>query len=202
MASQGYVVVAPNRRGLPGFGRDWNDAISGDWGGQAINDYLSAIDSVSKEPFVDKEKLAAAGASYGGYSVYQLAGTHQKRFKAFIAHCGLYNLESWYGSTEELFFANWDMKGAPWDQPRPQTYDRFSPIRFVRNWDTPILVIHGEKDFRVPVTQGMEAFQAAQLRGIPSQFLYFPEEGHWVMRPQNSVLWNRVFFDWLGKWLK
>lgn len=202
MASQGYVVVAPNRRGLPGFGREWNDAISGDWGGQAIRDYLSAIDAAAKEPFVNKEKLGAVGASYGGYSVYQLAGVHEKRFKALVAHCGLYNLESWYGSTEELFFANWDMKGAPWDQPRPVSYDRFSPHLFARNWDSPILVIHGEKDFRVPITQGMEAFQAAQVRNIPSRFLYFPEEGHWVMKPQNSVLWNRVFFEWIDQWLK
>jgi dipeptidyl aminopeptidase/acylaminoacyl peptidase len=202
MASQGYVVVAPNRRGLPGFGREWNDAISGDWGGQAIRDYLSAIDAAAQEPFVNKEKLGAVGASYGGYSVYQLAGVHEKRFKALVAHCGLYNLESWYGSTEELFFANWDMKGAPWDQPRPVSYDRFSPHLFARNWDSPILVIHGEKDFRVPITQGMEAFQAAQVRNIPSRFLYFPEEGHWVMKPQNSVLWNRVFFEWLDQWLK
>lgn len=202
MAANGYIVVAPNRRGLPGFGQDWNDQISGDWGGQAIKDYLSAIDDVSKEPYVDKDKLGAVGASYGGYSVYMLAGVHQKRFKTFIAHCGLFNLESWYPSTEEMFFAKWDMGGAYWEQPAPKSYSQFSPHNFVQNWDTPILVIHGEKDFRVPVTEGMQAFGAAQIKGIPSRFLYFPEEGHWVMGPQNGVLWHRVFFEWLGRSLK
>lgn len=201
MASKGYVVVAPNRRGLPGFGRAWNDAISGDWGGQAIQDYYAAIDLVAKEPFVDKNRLCAAGASYGGYSVFQMAGTHQKRFKALIAHCGIYNLESWYGSTEEVFFGNWDMQGAYWDQPMPISYSKFSPHRYVQQWDAPILILHGEKDYRVPVTQGMEAFQAAQLRGVPSRFVYFPEENHWILRPQNSILWSRVFFEWLEQWV-
>ena len=202
MASKGYIVVAPNRRGLPTFGKAWNDDISGDWGGQPMRDYLAAIDYACKEPYVNKDKLGAVGASYGGYSVYQLAGTHQKRFKAFISHCGLFNLESWYGTTEEMFFANYDIKGPYWKSPQPTSYEKFSPHKFVKNWDTPILVIHGEKDFRVPIGEGMQAFQAAQLQNIPSRFLYFPDEGHWVMKPQNAVLWNRVFFDWLDKYLK
>lgn len=202
MAAQGYVVVAPNRRGLPGFGREWNDQISGDWGGQPIKDYLSAIDDAVTLPFVDKDKLGAVGASYGGYSVYYLAGKHQKRFKAFIAHAGLFDLQSWYPTTEELFFAKHDIGGPYYDGNQSRTYKEFSPSAFVQNWDTPILVIHGQRDFRVPVEQGMEAFGVAQLRGIPSRFLYFPDEGHWIMRPQNSVLWNRVFFDWLARYLK
>jgi dipeptidyl aminopeptidase/acylaminoacyl peptidase len=202
MAANGYIVVAPNRRGLPGFGQAWNDAISGDWGGQAMKDYLSAIDDVAKEPYVDKDKLGCVGASYGGYSAYMLAGMHQKRFKAFIAHCGLFNLESWYPATEELFFANWDMKGPYWTNPQPKSYAQFSPHNFVQNWDTPILVIHGEKDFRVPVGEGMQAFGAAQIKGIPSRFLYFPDEGHWVTGAQNGVLWHRVFYEWLDRWLK
>ncbi|CAN5915599.1 hypothetical protein BH24BAC1_BH24BAC1_40120 [soil metagenome] len=202
ISQQGYIVVAPNRRGLPGFGTEWNRSISGDWGGQAIQDYLSAIDDVSKEPFVDKDRLGAVGASYGCYSVYYLAGMHNKRFKAFISHCGLFNLDSWYGSTEEMFFANFDIGGPYYGKTPLKSYEQFSPHKFVQNWDTPILVIHGEKDFRVPINQGMEAFSAAQLQNIPSRFLYFPEEGHWVLKPQNSVLWYRVFFDWLDQHLK
>ena len=202
MAANGYIVVVPARRGMPSFGQEWNDAISGDWGGQPMRDYLSAIDAAAKEPYVDKTRLGAVGASYGGYSVYYLAGIHQKRFKTFIAHCGVYNLESWYGTTEEMFFANWDMKGAYWDTPQPKGYDAFSPHKFVRNWDAPILVIHGAKDFRVPLEQGMQAFDAARLRGIPSRFLYLPEEGHWVLKPQNALLWQRVFFEWLDNYLK
>jgi dipeptidyl aminopeptidase/acylaminoacyl peptidase len=202
MAAHGYIVVAPNRRGLPTFGQDWNDQISGDWGGQAMKDYLAAIDEVAKEPYVDENRLGAVGASYGGYSVYYLAGIHEGRFKTFISHCGLFNLESWYGSTEELFFANWDIGGPYWREPQPVSYERFSPHKFVKDWDTPILVVHGEKDFRVPINQGMEAFQVAQIKGIPSRFLYFPEEGHWVLSPQNGILWHRVFFDWLDSYLK
>ncbi|WP_044515288.1 S9 family peptidase [Hymenobacter sp. DG25B] len=202
MAANGYIVVAPNRRGLPGFGTEWNNSISTDWGGQPIKDYLSAIDAVSQEPFVDKDRRGCVGASYGGYSVYFLAGHHQGRFKTFIAHAGLYNLESWYPTTEEMFFANHDLGGAPWQEPQPRTYQEFNPQLFARNWDTPILVIHGGKDFRVPESQGMEAFGTAQLRGIPSRFLYFPNEGHWIQKPQNAVLWNRVFFDWLGRTLQ
>ncbi len=202
MAAKGYVVVAPNRRGLPGFGQNWNEAISGDWGGQAMQDYLAAIDSVSQEPFVDKNKLGAVGASFGGYSVYWLAGNHQKRFKAFISHCGVFNLEAMYGQTEEVFFTDFEMKGTPWEASRPVSYDRDSPHKFVKNWDTPLLVIHNEKDFRVPLAQGMEAFTAAQIKGVPSKFLYFPDENHWVLKPQNSVLWNKVFFEWLDTYLK
>ena len=200
MASKGYVVVAPNRRGLQGFGQEWNDAIAGDYAGQCMKDYLSAIDEISKEKYVNKNALGAIGASFGGYSVYWLAGNHQKRFKTFIAHCGMYNMESWYGTTEEMWFANHDTKGAYWKNKI--AYDIASPHRFAQHWDTPILVIHNEKDFRVPLGQGMEAFNAAQLQGIPSRFLYFPDENHWVSKPQNSVLWQRVFFDWLDKSLK
>ncbi len=201
MAANDYIIVAPNRRGLPSFGQEWNDQISKDYGGQNMKDYLSAIDAVKTEPFVDENRLGAVGASYGGFSVFWLAGNHEKRFKAFIAHCGMFNLESWYGSTEELFFANHDIGGAYWENPRPKSYD-FSPHRFIGNWDTPILVIHGEKDFRIPYTQGMEAFNAAQLQGIPSRFLSFPDENHWVLQPQNSILWQREFFRWLDHWLK
>ena len=202
MAANGYIVVAPNRHGLPSFGQKWNDDISEDWGGQAMKDYLSAIDEVAKEPFVDNENLGAVGASYGGYSVYYLAGIHEGRFKTFISHCGLYNLESWYASTEELFFANWDIGGPYWQDPMPQSYKLFSPHKLVQNWDTPILVIHNELDFRVPLNQGLEAFTAAQLRGIPSKLLYYPDEGHWVLKPQNGVMWHREFYDWLDEWLK
>lgn len=202
MAANGYVIVAPNRRGLPGFGEKWNEDISQDWGGQPMRDYFSAIDDVAEEPWADENKLGAVGASYGGYSVYYLAGIHNKRFKTFISHCGLFNLESWYGATEETFFANFDIGGPYWEMPYVDSYHKYSPNKFVQNWDTPILVIHGEKDFRVPVNQGMEAFNAAKLRGVPARFLYFPGEGHWVQSPQNGVLWHRVFFEWLDKDLK
>lgn len=202
MAANGYIVVAPNRRGLPSFGEKWNDEITGDWGGQAMNDLLSAIDDVAKEPYVDKDKLGAVGPSFGGYSVYWLAGHHNKRFKTFISHCGVFNLESMYGSTEEVWFSNNDLEGPYWQRPKPKSYEKFSPHNYVQNWDTPILVIHNEKDFRVPLGQGMEAFTAAQLQQIPSRFLYFPDEGHWVLKPQNSILWQRVFFEWLDKYLK
>ncbi|RYU84440.1 S9 family peptidase [Hymenobacter persicinus] len=201
MAANGYIVVAPNRRGLPGFGTEWNNSISGDWGGQPIRDYLSAIDDVSKESYVDKDRRGCVGASYGGYSVYYLAGHHEGRFKTFIAHAGLFDLTSWDPSTEEMFFAKHDIGGAPWDVPQHKSYTQFSPQLFVGKWDTPILVIHGGKDFRVPEGQGMEAFGSAQLRGIPSRFLYFPNEGHWIQKPQNAVLWQRVFFEWLGRTL-
>ena len=202
MAANDYIIVAPNRRGLPSFGRKWNDDISGNWGGQAMQDYFSAIDDAKKEPYIDENRLGAVGASYGGYSVYWLAGNHNKRFKTFISHCGLFNLESWYGTTEELFFANKDIGGAYWDKNPPESYAKHSPHKYVRNWDTPILVIHGEKDFRVPIGEGMQAFQAAQLQDVPSRFLYFPTEGHWVQSPQNGVLWHRVFFEWLDSSLK
>ena len=201
MAARGYVVVAPNRRGLPGFGREWNDQISGDWGGQAMRDLLSVTDAMLAEPFIDAKRAAAVGASFGGYSVYWLMGHHEDRFQTMIAHCGVFNLESMYGSTEELFFVNWDLGGPYWTSKSVQAdYDRFSPHRFVRNWKTPLMVIHGQKDFRVPVTQGIEAFTAAQVNRVPSRFLYFPNEGHWVMSPQNGVLWHRVFFEWLDRY--
>jgi dipeptidyl aminopeptidase/acylaminoacyl peptidase len=202
MAAQGYIVVAPNRRGLPGFGRAWNEDISKDWGGQAMRDYLAAIDDVSKEPWSDENNLGCIGASYGGYSVYMLAGIHEKRFDAFISHCGLFDLESWYLSTEELFFANYDLGGPFWMPENKKTYSAYDPKDYVQNWDTPMLVIHGGKDFRVPENQGMEAFQAAQLMGVPSKFLYFPEEGHWVLSPQNGLIWHDQFFKWLDEWLK
>jgi len=201
MAAHDYIIVAPNRRGVPGFGSEWNDQISGDYAGQNMKDYLSAIDDVAKEPYVDENRLGCVGASYGGFSVYWLAGHHEKRFKAFIAHCGMFNLESWYGTTEELFFANHDIGGPYWEKPMPSTYN-FSPHKFVGLWDTPILVIHGGKDFRIPYTEGMQAFDAAQMQGIPSRFLYFPEECHFVSKPQNSMLWQREFFRWLDQWLK
>ncbi len=201
MASHDYIVVAPNRRGLPGFGTEWNEQISLDYGGQNMKDYLSAIDDVSKEPYVDENRLGAVGASYGGFSVYWLAGHHEKRFKAFIAHCGMFNFKSWYGTTEELFFANHDIGGNYWEKNVPKSYD-FSPNNFIGNWDTPILVIHGGNDFRIPYTEGMQAFDAAQMKGIPSRFLFFPEECHFVLQPQNAILWQREFFRWLDQWLK
>ncbi|MEI6347021.1 MAG: S9 family peptidase [Bacteroidota bacterium] len=201
MAANGYIIVAPNRHGLPTFGQEWNDQISLDYGGQNQLDCLAAIDSMCKEPFVNKEKLGAVGASYGAFSVYWLAGNHNKRFKAFIAHCGMFNLESWYGTTEEMFFANHDIGGAYYNKIRPKSYD-FSPHRFVGNWDTPILVIHGGNDFRIPYTEGMQAFNAAQMKDIPSKFLFFPEESHFVLKPQNSILWQREFFKWFDSYLK
>lgn len=203
MASQGYVVLAPNRRGLPGFGREWNDQISGDWGGQAMKDILSTTDNMLAEPYIDTDRVGAVGASFGGYTVYWLMGNHGDRFQTMIAHCGVFNLESMYGSTEELFFANHDLGGPYWSNPEVfENYQRFSPHRFVQNWKTPLMVIHNELDFRVTVTQGMEAFTAAQVQGVPSRFLYFPDEGHWVQKPQNSVLWQRVFFEWLDRFCK
>ncbi|MCH2180007.1 MAG: S9 family peptidase [Mariniblastus sp.] len=203
MASNGYVVVAPNRRGLPGFGRQWNDQISGDWGGQAMQDILSATDSMTAEPYIDRKRTAAIGASFGGYTVYWLMGNHSDRFCSMVAHCGVFNLESMYGATEELFFVNYDLGGPYWKSAAIQKdYDTFSPNRFVAKWKTPLLVIHGEKDFRVPVTQGMEAFTAAQVQHVPSRFLYYPAEGHWVMSPQNGVLWHRVFFEWVDRFCK
>ncbi|PWD98971.1 S9 family peptidase [Marinilabilia rubra] len=200
MAANDYIVVAPNRRGLPGFGREWTEQISGDYGGLNMQDYLSAIDTLAKESYVDENNLGAIGASYGGYSVYWLAGNHDKRFSAFISHCGVFNQEMMYTTTEEMFFVNWDLKKPYWEMP-DQHYD-FSPHLFVKNWDTPILVIHGAKDFRIPYTQGMGAFNAARLRDVPARFLFFPEENHWVLTPQNGILWQREFKGWLNKWLK
>ncbi|MGD9931414.1 MAG: alpha/beta fold hydrolase [Mangrovibacterium sp.] len=204
MAANGYIVVAPNRRGMPGFGMEWLEQISKDYGGLNIQDYMSAIDNLAKEPYVDQNRLGAVGASYGGFSVNYLAGHHEGRFKAFISHCGIFNFEQQYVTTEEMWFEDWDIGGPYWDktnQAAQRSYS-FSPHLFVEKWDTPILVIHGEKDFRIPYTQGMGAFNAALMRDIPAQFLFFPEENHWVMQPQNGILWQRVFKNWLDKWLK
>ncbi len=206
MAANGYVVVLPNRRGLPGFGSEWNEEVSGDWTGQCMNDYLSAIDDAAANlPFVDKDRLGAVGASFGGFSVYYLAGHHDKRFKCFISHDGAFNLESMYTDTEEAWFSNWEYEDAFWNKPltanAKKTYDN-SPHKFVDKWDTPILCIHGEKDYRINYNQGMGAFNAARMRGIPAELLIFPDENHWVLKPQNGILWQRTFFGWLDKWLK
>ena len=205
MAANDYIIVAPNRRGLPGFGNEWNEQISGDYGGQCMKDYLTAIDEfVTSEPYVDKEHLGCVGASFGGFSVYWLAGHHNKRFKAFIAHDGIFNMEMQYLETEEKWFANWDMGGAYWDKKNKIAQRTFanSPHLFVGEWDTPILCIHGETDYRILANQSMAAFDAAKMRGIPAQLLIFPDENHWVLKPQNGILWQRTFFDWLDKWLK
>lgn len=202
MAAQGYIVVAPNRRGMPGWGVKWNEEISKDWGGLPMQDYLSAIDDVAKEKYVDKSKLGCVGASYGGYSVFMLAGIHNNRFKTFIAHDGLFDLKSWYGTTEELWFANWDIGGPYWKSPAPVSYEKFNPINFVDKWNTPIMIIQGGTDYRVPFEQGHEAFQAAKLRGLKSKFLYLPNENHWVLHPQNAIAWQREFYKWLDETLK
>ena len=201
MASQGYIVIAPNRRGMPGWGVEWNEQISKDWGGQAIQDYIAAIDDIAQESYVDSDRLGAIGASYGGYSVFQLAGIHQGRFKTFISHCGLFDMTSWYGTTEELFFANHDLGGPYWDEKNAQTYQDFNPIRHVEKWNTPILIFQGGNDFRVPRGQGQQAFQAAQLKGIKSRFIFLPEENHWVLSGQNAQVWQREFFGWLSETL-
>lgn len=206
MAAHGYVIVAPNRRGLPGFGSEWNEEISGDWTGQCMKDYLSAIDDATANlPYVDKDRLGCVGASFGGFSVYYLAGHHDKRFKCFIAHDGAFNLESMYTDTEEDWFSNWEYDDAYWNKDMTanakRTYDN-SPHKFVDKWDTPILCIHGEKDYRINANQGMGAFNAARMRGIPAELLIFPDENHWVLKPQNGILWQRTFFNWLDRWLK
>ena len=206
MASQGYVIIAPNRRGLPGFGQEWLEEISGDWTGQCMKDYLTAIDDACTNlPYVDKDKLGAVGASFGGFSVYYLAGHHDKRFKCFIAHDGAFNLEAMYTETEENWFSNWEYDDAFWNKNRTANADKTyknSPHLFVDKWDTPILCIHGEKDYRINATQGMSAFNAARMKGIEAELLIFPDENHWVLKPQNGILWQRTFFNWLDKWLK
>ena len=205
MAANDYIIVAPNRRGLPGFGNAWNEQISGDYGGQCMRDYLSAIDEfVASEPYVDKDRLGCVGASFGGFSVYWLAGHHDKRFKAFIAHDGIFNMEMQYLETEEKWFANWDMGGAYWDKQNKTAQRTFanSPHLFVDKWDAPILCIHGEKDYRILANQSMAAFDAAKMRGVDAQLLIFPDENHWVLKPQNGILWQRTFFSWLDKYLK
>ncbi|MCK4662132.1 MAG: S9 family peptidase [Bacteroidales bacterium] len=204
MAANDYVIVAPNRRGLPTFGQEWNAQISGDYSGQNIKDYFSAIDAFKTEPFINENRLGAIGASYGGYSVFYLAGHHNKRFKAFISHCGIYDFDAMYGSTEEIFFAHYDYGGAYWEKDNKIAQRSYanSPHKFIKNWDTPIMIITGKNDLRIPYTQSLEAFNCAQLRGIPSKLLFFPEETHFVLKPQNSILWQREFFGWLDKWLK
>lgn len=200
MAANGYVVVAPNRRGMPGWGTKWNEAISKDWGGQPMRDYLAATDYAKTLPYVDGDRVAAVGASYGGYSVFMLAGIHENRFKTFIAHDGLFDMKSWYLTTEELWFANWDL-GSPWEKPLPKAYTEFNPSNFVDKWNKPIMIFQGGIDYRVPYEQGQEAFQAAKLRGLKSKLVYFPNENHWVLHPQNGLVWQREFFDWLKETL-
>ena len=204
MAAKGYIVIAPNRRGLPGFGTEWNAQISGDYPGQNMRDYLAAVDDMKKEPYIDAAHIGAVGASYGGYSVYWLAGNHEGRFAAFIAHAGIFNTESQYLETEEMWFENWDTGGSFWDKSNATAMrtHALSPHRFVDRWDTPILVTHGELDFRILASQGMMAFNAAVLRGIPAKMVIYPDENHWILKPQNGVLWQRVFFEWLDQWLK
>jgi dipeptidyl aminopeptidase/acylaminoacyl peptidase len=204
MAAEGYIVVAPNRRGMPGHGVEWNEAISKDWAGKPMQDYLDAIDDVAKEKYVDKNRLGAVGASYGGYSVFYLAGIHENRFKSLIAHDGVFNLVSMYGTTEEVFFPNFDTGGAYWEKDNKDAqnaYKNFNPINLVDKWNTPILIYQGGTDYRVPIGQGQEAFQAAQLRGIKSRFVYLPEENHWVLQPQNAQVWQGEFFRWLKETL-
>lgn len=204
MAANDYIIVAPNRRGLPGFGQEWLEEISGDYGGQCMKDYLSAIDEVAKEPYIDNERLGAVGASFGGFSVYWLAGHHDGRFKALIAHDGMFNLEAQYLETEEMWFVNWDLGGPFWDKNNATAQKSYaqSPHLFVDKWTAPILVIHGGNDYRICFTQGMQAYNAAILRGIDAEFLYFPDENHWVLQPQNGILWQRRFYNWLDKYLK
>jgi dipeptidyl aminopeptidase/acylaminoacyl peptidase len=204
MAANDYIIVAPNRRGLPSFGQEWNEQISGDYGGQNMKDYFRAIDEVAKEPYVDNDKLGAVGASYGGFSVFWIAGNHDKRFKAFIAHDGIFNFEAMYLETEEMWFVDWDLGGAYWEKDNKVAQNSYanSPHKFVDKWDTPIMVVHGAKDYRIVDSQGMSAFNAAIMRGIPAKLLHFPEENHWVLQPQNGILWQREFFSWLDKWLK
>ena len=204
MAAKGYIVVAPCRRGMPGFGVEWNEQISKDHGGQAMNDYLSAIDELAKENYIDKSRLGCVGASYGGYSVFYLAGIHHKRFKSFISHDGIFNLKSMYGTTEELFFVNWDLGGPYWDKNNAaaqKSYSKFDPSALVDQWDTPILIFQGGKDYRISDGQGFEAFQAAQLKGIKSKLVYLPDENHWVLHAQNAQVWQREFFKWLAETL-
>jgi dipeptidyl aminopeptidase/acylaminoacyl peptidase len=204
MAGGGYIVVAPNRRGMYGHGQAWNEQISKDWGGQVMKDYLSAIDALSKENFVDKSRLGCVGASYGGYSAFYLAGIHNNRFKTFIAHDGVFDTRSMSGTTEELWFTNWDFGGYYWEKNNKtgqKAFEQFNPINYVDKWNTPILIMQGGKDYRVPIEQGLQAFQAAQLRGIKSKLIYFPDENHWVLKPQNALVWQREFYKWLKETL-
>ena len=204
MASNGYVMIAPNRRGLPGFGTEWEEQISKDYPGQNMQDYLSAVDYMKKEPYIDGDRIGATGASYGGFSIYYLAGHHDKRFACLLAHAGIFNMEAQYLETEEMWFANWDMGGAYWEKDNAAAQRTFanSPHRFVDRWDTPIMISHGELDYRILASQGMAAFNAAKLRGIPAEMLIYPDENHWILKPQNAVMWQRLFFRWFDRWLK
>jgi dipeptidyl aminopeptidase/acylaminoacyl peptidase len=203
IASQGYVVVLPCRRGMQGYGTEWNEAVSKDWGGKVIQDYLDAIDDFSKEPFVDTARRGCIGASFGGYSVYELAGKHNGRFKTFIAHDGIFDFRSMYGTTDEMWFENWEKGGNYWDKSNKVAQSSFdqSPSNFVDKWNTPMMMVQGGIDYRVPVEQGLQAFKAAQLKGIKSKLLYFPDENHWVLKPQNALVWQREFFSWLKETL-
>lgn len=201
MAANDYIVVAPNRRGMPGWGTKWNEDISKDWGGQVMKDYLSAADYAKTLSYVDGDRMGVVGASYGGYSAMMLAGIHENRFKTFIAHDGLFDMKSWYLTTEELFFAKWDLGGSPYDEPTPKSYTEFNPSNYVNKWNKPMMIIQGGIDYRVPYEQGQEAFQAAKLQGLKAKFLYFPNENHWVLHPQNGLVWQREFFDWLKETL-
>jgi dipeptidyl aminopeptidase/acylaminoacyl peptidase len=202
MASQGYVVVAPNRRGMPGFGQAWNDAISGDWGGKPMRDILLATDNFSQRKYIDSNRISAVGASAGGYAAFWLAGNHEGRFSAFISHCGVFNLVSMYGSTEELWFPNWEYGGPYWKKENKKFYDEHSPHMYADNWDTPIMISTGEYDFRVPFTQSLEAYTVAQVKGIPSKLVIFPEENHWILSLHNALLWQHEFFGFLEKYCK
>ena len=201
MAANDYIVVAPNRRGMPGWGTKWNEEISKDWGGQPMRDYLAAADFAKTLPYVDGDRMGVVGASYGGYSVFMLAGIHENRFKTFIAHDGLFDMKSWFLTTEELWFAKWDLGGSPYDNPTPKSYTEFNPSNYVNKWNKPMMVIQGGIDYRVPYEQGQEAFQAAKLKGLKTKFLYFPNENHWVLHPQNGLVWQREFFEWLKETL-
>ncbi|WHF52276.1 S9 family peptidase [Chryseobacterium gotjawalense] len=201
MAANDYIVVAPNRRGMPGWGTKWNEDISKDWGGQVMQDYLAAADFAKTLPYVDGDRMGVVGASYGGYSAMMLAGIHENRFKTFIAHDGLFDMKSWYLTTEELFFAKWDLGGSPYDNPIPKSYTEFNPSNYVNKWNKPMMIIQGGIDYRVPYEQGQEAFQAAKLKGLKAKFLYFPNENHWVLHPQNGLVWQREFFAWLKETL-
>jgi dipeptidyl aminopeptidase/acylaminoacyl peptidase len=202
MAANGYVVIAACRRGMPGFGTEWNEAISGDWGGKAIQDYLAATDWAKKLPYADVNKFAAIGASYGGYAVYMLAGVHDGRFASFIAHDGIVNTQSFYGTTEEIFFADFDMQGAFWENPQNPSYTTYNPANYISKWNTPMLIFQGGKDYRTTEDQAFQAFTALQLKGIKSKFIYFPSENHWVLNCQNALLWQREFYSWLKETLQ
>jgi dipeptidyl aminopeptidase/acylaminoacyl peptidase len=204
MASKGYVVVYPARRGVSGNGQEWTDGVCKDHGGQPERDLLAAIDDIAKEPWIDNQRLGAAGASYGGFSIYWLAGNHNKRFKAFIAHAGIFDFQSMYSTTEEMFFENWEKGGPFWDKTNKDVQRVFkqSPINFIEKWDTPILITHGEKDYRVPYNQAIEAYNIAQMRGVPSRLIIYPHENHFILKPQNAIVWQREFFAWFDKYLK